>query len=69
LDPGFVTKSEEMYLDVDTNFGKMYGAVIPLDRSLAPSATPVKVMLSLDFDRFFKRFKSLMTATSKSVPE
>ena len=32
LDPKFVTKRESDYLDVDTTFGKNYGAVIPLDR-------------------------------------
>ena len=46
-------RRETDYLDVDTTFGKDYGAVIPLDRSLAPDATPVEVMMDLDFERFF----------------
>lgn len=60
LDTGFVTKRETDYLDVETTFGKNYGAVIPLDRSLAPEATPVEVMTDLDFERFFALFKSLI---------
>jgi inosine-uridine nucleoside N-ribohydrolase len=61
LDPSFVVKRESAYLDVDTSFGKNYGAVIPLDRTLAPQATPVEVMLDLDFRRFFELYKGLLT--------
>jgi inosine-uridine nucleoside N-ribohydrolase len=60
IDMKFVTRRETDYLDVDTVFGKNYGAVIPLDRSLAPDATPVEVMLDLDFERFFALYKSLI---------
>lgn len=60
LDSGFVTRRETDYLDVDCTFGKKYGAVIPLDRSLAPGATPVEVMLDLNFERFFALFQSLI---------
>lgn len=60
VDMGFVTKRETEYLDVETAFGKTYGAVIPLDRSLAPDATPVEVMTDLDFERFFALYKSLI---------
>jgi inosine-uridine nucleoside N-ribohydrolase len=60
LDPKFVTKRETDYLDVETTFGKNYGSVKPLDRTLAPEATPVEVMLDLDFERFFALFKSLI---------
>jgi inosine-uridine nucleoside N-ribohydrolase len=61
LDPSFVTKQESDYLDVDANFGKNYGAVIPLDRTIAPEATPVQVMLDLDFEKFFALYKTLLT--------
>jgi inosine-uridine nucleoside N-ribohydrolase len=61
IDPAFVTKTESAYLDVDSNFGPNYGAVIPLDRTLAPEATPVDVMLDLDFERFFEMYKRLLT--------
>ena len=61
LDLSFVTKSEKAYLDVDTAFGKNYGAVVPLDRALAPDATEVEVMLDLDFKKFFALYKWLLT--------
>jgi inosine-uridine nucleoside N-ribohydrolase len=61
IQPDFVTKSETAYLDVDARFGKSYGAVMPLDRKLAPEATPVDVMLDLDFSRFFSMYKDLLT--------
>ncbi len=61
LDPSFVTKRETAYLDVDTTFGKNYGAVIPLDKTIAPDATPVDVTLDLDFAKFFALYKSLLT--------
>lgn len=60
LDPSFVTRRETAYLDVDTTFGADYGAVKPLDRAMAPDATPVEVMLDLDFAKFFALYKSLL---------
>jgi inosine-uridine nucleoside N-ribohydrolase len=61
LDPDFVTKHETDYLDVNTTFGKDYGAVMPLDRALVPDATPVEVMLDLNFEKFFGLYKMLLT--------
>lgn len=61
LDPKWVTKSESAFLDVDTTFGKDYGVVKPLDKTLAPEATPVKVLLDLDFEKFFRLYKELLT--------
>jgi inosine-uridine nucleoside N-ribohydrolase len=61
LDPTFVAKSETSYLDVDTTFGKNYGAVVALDREIAPDATPVEVMLDLDFAKFFDMYRTLLT--------
>jgi inosine-uridine nucleoside N-ribohydrolase len=61
LDPAFVTKRETAYLDVYTVFGKNYGAVVPLDRAIAPDATAVEVMLDLDFAKFFELYKMLLT--------
>lgn len=57
LDPEFVTKSETRHLDVLTAWGKFYGSTIPLERRVAPAATPVKVMLALDFKRIFALYK------------
>jgi inosine-uridine nucleoside N-ribohydrolase len=61
LDPGFAIRSETRYLDVQTAWDKSYGATIPLDRGLAPDATPVKVMLGLDFPRVFALYRRLLT--------
>jgi inosine-uridine nucleoside N-ribohydrolase len=57
LDPGFVTRSETKYLDVVTIWGRFYGATVPLDPHFIPDATPVKVMLELDFKRVFSLYK------------
>ena len=62
LDTGFVTKSETSWLDVDTRFGKTYGATVPLERRLAPGATPTRVMLDLDYPRLWALYKRLLTA-------
>ncbi len=62
LDTGFVTKSETAWLDIDTRFGKTYGATVPLERRLAPGATPVRVMLDLDYPRLWRLYKLLLTA-------
>jgi len=61
LDPGFVTKSETRYLDVMTSWGKFYGSTVPLDRRVAPDATPVHVMLELDYRRVFGIYKEKLT--------
>jgi len=62
LDTGFVSKSETDWLDIDTRFGPNYGATVPLDRKLAPNATPVRVTLDLDYPRFWSMYKRLLTA-------
>ena len=61
LDPGFVTKSENTYLDVLTAWGKFYGSTVALDRRVAPNATPVTEMLALDFERVFGLYEDLLT--------
>jgi inosine-uridine nucleoside N-ribohydrolase len=61
LEPEFVTKSEPRYLDVHTTWGQFYGSTVPLDRRVAPGATPVTVMLGLDFKRVFGLYKDRLT--------
>jgi inosine-uridine nucleoside N-ribohydrolase len=61
LDPDFVTRYETRYLDVQSGWGQFYGATIPLDRRLAPTATPVTFMLGLDYRRVFSLFKAKLT--------
>jgi len=41
---------------------------VPLDRTLAPAATPVTVMLTLNFDRVFALYASLLTRSSEPQP-
>jgi inosine-uridine nucleoside N-ribohydrolase len=61
LDPDFVTKFESRYLDVQTTWGQFYGSTVPLDRRVAPDATPVTVMFGLDFKRVFALYKERLT--------
>jgi inosine-uridine nucleoside N-ribohydrolase len=61
LDPGFVTKSETRYLDVLASWGRFYGSTVPLDRRAVPDATPVTVMLDLDFNRVFALIREKLT--------
>ena len=61
LDPEFVTKFEVRYLDVQTSWGQFYGSTVPLDRRVAPDATPVNAMLDLDFKRVFALYKDRLT--------
>jgi inosine-uridine nucleoside N-ribohydrolase len=61
IDKSIVTSSDTKYLDVDARFGPDYGAVIPLDRELAPSATPVQVMTGLDHAKAWTLYKTALT--------
>ena len=61
LDPGFVTKTETRYLDVMTAWGKFYGSTVPLDRRVAPEATPVLEAVELDYQRVFALYKDKLT--------
>ena len=55
--PGFVTRTESHHLDVVTEWGRFYGATIPLDPHLAAGVTPVTVALDLDFKHAFALYK------------
>jgi len=61
IDPGFVTKWETRYLDVVTVWDRFYGATVPLDRRVAPDATPVTLATALDFARVFALYKDRLT--------
>ncbi len=61
LNPDFVTRSESRYIDVQTTWGQFYGSTVPLDRRVAPHATPVTVMFGLDFKRVFAIYKDRLT--------
>ena len=69
LDPEFVTSYETRYLDVQSSWGQAYGATVPMDRRLAPAATPVTFMLTLDFKRVFALYKDkLVQADAPARP-
>ncbi len=57
IDPGFVTRTESHHLDVVTEWGRFYGATIPLDQHLAAGVPPVTVALELDYKRLFALYK------------
>ncbi len=61
IDPKLITRTETAWLDIDTTFGPSYGAVEPLDRTLAPNATPVTVVLDMDFPKVFERYTTALT--------
>jgi len=61
IDPAVATKWEAKPLDVDARFGKSYGAVIALEKELAPEATPVRVVTELDVARAWRLYKDLLT--------
>lgn len=61
LDPDYVTRYETRYEDVQTNWGQFYGSTVPLDRRAVPDATPVTVMLGLDYHRVFSLYKDRLT--------
>jgi inosine-uridine nucleoside N-ribohydrolase len=62
ITPSLVTRSEMLYLDVQSAFGSSYGAIKPLDRDLAPQATPVRVVLDMDFPRVYELYRTALTA-------
>ena len=61
IDPGYVTKWETRYLDVVTVWDRFYGATVPLDRRVAPDATPVTLATAIDFARVFAIYKERLT--------
>jgi inosine-uridine nucleoside N-ribohydrolase len=61
LAPAIFTGFQNSYLDVQSTFGAFYGATIPLDRRLAPQATPVTVMTTVDSKRAWAVFRELLT--------
>jgi inosine-uridine nucleoside N-ribohydrolase len=61
IDPAVATKWEAKPLDVEARFGKSYGSVIPLEKELAPEATPVRVVTELDVPRAWRLYKDLLT--------
>ncbi len=61
IDPGFVTRAETHHLDVVTDWGRFYGATIPLDPRLAAGVPPVTVAMELNFPRVFELYRQKLT--------
>jgi inosine-uridine nucleoside N-ribohydrolase len=61
IDPALVTRKETLYLDVDTVFGKTYGAVKTLDRRIVPNSTSVEVVFNMDFPKVFDLYRRALT--------
>ena len=70
LDPSIVTKSEEMYEDVDTSFTAGYGNTLTWDEAHAPGLgeQKVSVVLEVDVPKLNKMFVSLMQAPTPPAP-
>ncbi|BDC49603.1 purine nucleosidase [Bryobacterales bacterium F-183] len=56
IDPSVITKSEDLPLSVDENFGERYGAV-----QIRPSGPLTKVMLQVDSPKATKLYSELLT--------
>lgn len=61
IDPGFVTHWETHHLDVVTDWGRFYGATIPLDPHFAAGVSPVSVALELNYARLWQLYKEKLT--------
>lgn len=60
IDPKLVKQTESLYLDVDSTFGSNYGAVKPLDKTLAPDATPVTHVLDMMFESVLTLYRTAL---------
>jgi purine nucleosidase len=64
LDPSIITKTRELYMDVDVSHGPSYGHTLTWPEALKP-AIPVRLVhaqVDLDLPKFTKMFVDLMTA-------
>jgi inosine-uridine nucleoside N-ribohydrolase len=60
LDPSIATVKQSRYLDVDVRFGPTYGAVTTLDRTVAPDATPVELVVNIDRAKAWVLYKAAL---------
>jgi inosine-uridine nucleoside N-ribohydrolase len=70
LDPSIVTKSTELFEDVDTSFTAGYGNTLTWDDAHAPGLgeQKVSVVLEVDVPKLNKMFVSLMQAPTPPAP-
>lgn len=57
IDPTLVTRSETVFLDVDTNRGPNYGALVASSAYRGAKTRPVTAVFEVDVERFFERFE------------
>lgn len=64
LDPGIITRREELYMDVDVSHGPAYGETLTWNEALKPEVDvrPVHAQVDLDLPRFTRMFVALMSA-------
>jgi purine nucleosidase len=64
LDPGIITRREDLYMDVDVSHGAAYGETLTWDEALKPSVDVhlAHAQVDLDLPRFTKMFIELMSA-------
>lgn len=68
LDPSIITKTRELYVDVDLSHGPSYGHTLTWAEKLKP-ATPVRLVhaqVDVDLAKFRKTFVDLMTAPTRT---
>jgi inosine-uridine nucleoside N-ribohydrolase len=61
LDPTLVTESEDLWIDVDTQFGPDYGRALGHAKNAPAGTQKAKVVLSIDQDRFWQLYTDLLT--------
>ncbi len=66
IDPAIITKSVDVYMDVDLSHGPSYGDTLAWPESLKPAigVRVVHAQMDLDLPRFQKEFVELMTRTN-----
>ncbi|MBS0394839.1 MAG: nucleoside hydrolase [Proteobacteria bacterium] len=64
LDPSIITRSVELYMDVDVSHGPTYGETLTWSRALKPALDLplVHAQLEVDLARFTRQFVGLMSA-------
>lgn len=66
IDPSLISKTKDLYMDVDLSHGPHYGDTLTWDEKTKPNTGVrlVHAQMDLDLPRFQKMFVALMTATA-----
>jgi inosine-uridine nucleoside N-ribohydrolase len=70
LDPGIITRSEKLYVDVNIDHGAGYGDTLVWAQGKQPGLGEalVDVQVDLDKDKFYREFADLLTRPAPSAP-